>query len=81
MHMTLGVSWRSRDGFGFQVRHLQTTPERPALDSRSSRPGGSSGKMPLEAANSPGEYFIFLQGEGVVAKYATTVFEEQADAV
>ena len=38
-------------------------------------------KMALEAANSPGEYFIFLQGEGVVAKYATTVFEEQADAV
>ena len=37
-------------------------------------------KMALEAANSPGEYFIFLQGQGVVAKFASA-FEEQADAV
>jgi hypothetical protein len=37
-------------------------------------------KMALEAQKFPGEYFIFLQGEGVVAKFTST-FEEQADAV
>jgi hypothetical protein len=36
--------------------------------------------MALEAANSPGEYFIFLQGQGVVAKHVTDS-EEGADAV
>ena len=36
--------------------------------------------MALEAASSPGEYFIFLPGEGVVANLATTS-EEWADVV
>jgi hypothetical protein len=36
-------------------------------------------KMALEAANSPGEYFIFSEGN-IVAKFGTVV-EEQADAV
>jgi hypothetical protein len=35
-------------------------------------------KMALEAANAPGEYFIFSEGN-VVAKFGT-VAEEQADA-
>jgi len=37
-------------------------------------------QMALEAANSPGEYFIFLQGQGVVAKHVADS-EEGADAV
>lgn len=36
-------------------------------------------KMALEAADSPGEYFIFSEGN-IVAKFSTVV-EEQADAV
>ena len=33
-------------------------------------------RMALEAGNSPGEYFIFLHRNGVVAKFGTVVEEK-----
>ena len=57
---------------GFHIRYLQApSGRRPCLDNGSPRSTEAKEQMARTAATSPGEYFIHLQGEGIVAKHVT----------